>query len=117
MKKNLTQREILRDSYEDFACLLMFFECADYYKEKKDEETILRYITTLDPESIADCLKEGREVLELNPFPWEWVCSSANGFGYTSGEENSYSDEELCKKWVTSVLNILEEEAKKAGKL
>ncbi len=71
----------------------------------------------IDYDTIPQCIKEGREVLQLAPFPWEWVTNSANGYSCSEEDEKKYSDEELCRKWTKHIIGTLEKEAIKAGKL
>ncbi len=115
------------DQYKEFDNLLAYLS-----ERKTDLEAIQDYITNeydtvelaksegreIDYDTIPQCLKEGREVLELQPFPWEWIRSSANGIGcYTPEDAEIYSKEELAKRWVTWIIDTLEKEAIKAGKI
>ena len=69
----------------------------------------------MDSQSIKDTIKEGKEVLELKPFPHEWVYTVT---GYLALERiKANSKEEKFKKWVSWMLKALEEEGKKQGKL
>lgn len=68
-------------------------------------------------EGIKDTIKEGREVLALEPFPWEWVSSVTNKLVYDKEKNEWVEDEELYKKWVSWMLETLEKEGKRVGKL
>lgn len=103
----ISQKEI------DSEAIKKYIECEyDTVELAKSEGREISYDT------IPQCIKEGREVLKLKPFPWEWIRSSANGIGYYTPEEaNIYSKEELAKRWLTFIIDALEKEAIKAGKL
>ena len=131
IKHNMTSAELSK-KYEEFHSVFLSRFILAGYEKKTDLETIKEYIKyeydtvelaksegrEIDYDTIPQCIKEGREVLKLKPFPWEWIRSSANGIGYYTPEEaNIYSKEELAKRWLTSIIDALEKEAIKAGKL
>ncbi len=104
--------------YYDFENLLgSFFLDATYYPERTDEETIRRFMEEMGEEAVRETIEEGRAVLALDPFPWEWVSHLTNGFPCKPGEEKIYTKEYLVKKWVTWMIEALEEEGKRSGKL
>jgi hypothetical protein len=111
----LEERDYYEEKYENFSYLLLKFMLDTYYPERKDEDTIRRFVEEMCSESIKGTLKEGREILELQPFPWEWVY---NVCGYLSLDYiEGKSKEEKYFKWVTWMLEALEEEAKRVEKL
>ena len=104
----LEERDYYNEKYEWISNLLLYFLEDTYYPERKDEDTIARFVEEMCSESIRDTLKEGREILELQPFPHDWIGGVMNA---------GWKTDDACKKWVTWMIEALEEEGKKAGKL
>jgi flavodoxin len=101
-------KEIKLNELYDLSNLLCTFHEDTYYPERKDEDTIKRFVKEKDSQSIKDTIKEGKDVLELKPFPYEWISQVINA---------SWETDDACKKWVSWMLKSLEEEGKKQGKL
>ena len=113
--EDLKYRKSMNDKYEEFLNLLLSFLEATYYPERSDEDTIKGFVEEQYPQSIEGAIKEGREVLELKPFPWEWVYAVT---GYLSlNYIKANTEEEKFKKWVRWMIEALEKEGKKVGKL
>ena len=115
--EDLKYRKSMNDKYEEFVNLLLSFLEATYYPERSDEDTIKGFVEEQYPQSIEGAIKEGREVLELKPFPWEWVSGVTNGLPCKPGEEKIYTDEELAIRWVVWMIEALEKEGRRVGKL
>ncbi len=96
--------------YDDLSCLLLFFLEDTYLpqEEQNDKITILRYVKTFDKDTLNNTILDFQEVLQLEHFPAEWIGKTTNRWF-----ENSYK----TKLWLTNIINLLEAEAKKAGKL
>ena len=58
---------------------------------------------------IKEAITQGREILELEEFPEGWVCDIAG-----RGPKLAFA---TTKEWIQWVIDTLEAEAKKAGKL
>ncbi len=99
-----------RDLFGSLTCLLCYFLDDTYYDDRKNIDTIKRYVSIFDKEELLKTLNQGKEVLALDPFPTEWILDTVYG-----GGEDIVQDR--TKKWLTEILELLEEEAKKAGKL
>ncbi|CAL7963077.1 hypothetical protein MIDIC_570004 [Alphaproteobacteria bacterium] len=103
-------------------CLLLYFmldaETLEL-EEMDDRKTIKRFVNVeiFDKNVIQKTILQAKEVLNLRPFPYEWVENTANGISCKEDEEKIYSREDLAKKWIQWMLDTLEEEARKAGKL
>lgn len=82
-------------------------ECVDY-KTTTEQKVIEDFVNSFSKQSIAVTLKEGKEVLAMDPFPWEWI----EQMMYTA-----FNDEEDAKNTLIDILKMLEAEAKKQGKL
>jgi hypothetical protein len=106
------KNEYLRDRYEDFGSLLCYF----HTKGKTDAEIIKIFVNvpTFSAESIKKTIEEAKEVLNLNPFPYEWIYLDC---GYKSLDHYSGEPGERYYKWTKWIVEVLEEEAKKAGKI
>jgi hypothetical protein len=113
----MNEEKRLDNQYYNFVNLLLTFLEATYYPERSDEDTIKGFVEEQYPQSIEGAIKEGREVLELKPFPWEWVSGVTNKLVYDEKKKEWVEDEELYKKWVRWMIEALEKEGKKAGKL
>ena len=112
---DLEKRKYYNNKYENLAELLGSFLFATYDLNETDEETIRKHVLLYDSESIKDTLKEGKEVLALKPFPHEWVYAVT---GYLSLDRiKADTKEEKFKKWVSWMMEALEKEGKKQGKL
>ena len=92
-------------------------EIVDYDKYT-DKDIILKMAQKDSSEIIKRTLKEGKQVLEMEPFPWEWVAETYYGGVYdTTKGKWVFDDPDLYKKWLKDMLQILEGEAKKQRKL
>ncbi len=96
------------DIYPKMSNLLLNFLEDTYYPERNDGHTICRSIEEWSVEYIAQTIKEGRAVLALDPFPWEWVSAVTNKLVYDSEKNKWVEDELLYKKWVTWMIESLE---------
>jgi hypothetical protein len=114
---DLDKFDYYNDKYSKISNLLLNFLEDTYYPERQDEDTIRRSVGKWSSEYISQTLKEGREILELKPFPWEWVSGVTNKLVYDKEKKEWVEDEALYKKWVTWMIEALEKEAKSAGKL
>ena len=106
----------LSDKYECLACLLLYFLEDTYLptEEIDDLKTIKRFIEEVSSEVILDAFKEGKEILSLGEFPYEWISNTANRFPFRSMRNpapQEYYD------WVEWMIETLKEEAIKAGKI
>ena len=72
----------------------------------------------IDYDTIPQCIKEGREIVKLKPFPWEWIQNSSNRYPFNKkypwGVQPTSKEYQEWTKWL---IDTLEEEAIKAGKL
>jgi hypothetical protein len=114
---DLEMREYYNEKYEWISNLLLYFSEDTYYPKRSDEDTIRRFVEEVDGEGIKDTIKEGVEVLELKPFPWEWVSGVCNGLRCGPGEDDIYTREKLAIRWVLWMIEALEEEGRRVGKL
>lgn len=94
------------EKYGNFNSLLLGFLEQD---EIEDIDIIKEEIQSLNPKSIKLTINEAKEVLELEPFPEEWVWDIAG-----RGPKLLF---DTTKEWIEWVVEKFEEEAKKAGKL
>jgi hypothetical protein len=94
--------------------LLCYFLDDGYYEDRKDIDTIKRYVSIFDSEVLQKTLAQGKEVLELEPFPAEWIQKTCNKYPFDQGHETKLED---YYPWMQWIVKTLEEEAKKAGKL
>lgn len=92
-------------------------ECADYDTTNEDKiiESFVNYYQ--DKKDIVRILTEGRQVLALEPFPWEWVQSAYESRVFDAEIGKWVEDPVIYHKWLQGILLKLEEEAKKQGKL
>ena len=114
---DLEMREYYEEKYPEISYLLLKFMLDTYYPKRSDEDTIKGFVEEQYPQSIEGAIKEGKELLELKPFPWEWVSGVANGLPCKPGEEKIYTDEELAIRWVVWMIEALEKEGRRVGKL
>jgi hypothetical protein len=93
--------------------LLCYFLDDGYYEDRKDIDTIKRYVSIFDSEVLQKTLDQGKEVLAMKPFPAEWITDTANrGLG-----EIDDNIDKAALIWMQWIVTTLDEEAKKAGKL
>ncbi|CAL7961837.1 conserved hypothetical protein [Alphaproteobacteria bacterium] len=104
----------ISDKYSEFTCLLLYLHADSYPDYGSDQKIIEHYVEVFCKEDLESTIKQGREVLTLEPFPHEWVISTTNTI--PSNMPGS-SDAEKCYNWVKQLLEVLEAEARKAGKL
>jgi hypothetical protein len=82
------------------------------------EEEVIRESALIDSkECIIITLQEGQEVLEMQPFPWEWIQDVSQTLVYDDVKEQWVEDPILYKKWLLNILTMLEEESIRSGKL
>ena len=110
------KKKRLGDLYPEMNNLLLYFLADGYLpiEEQDDLKTIQRFVSLFNTVTITTALKEGKEILTLDPFPWEWICDTANRYPF-SGQD--YDSKEGYFHWLGWILLTLEAEAKKAGKL
>ena len=113
--------EYYEDKYEEFFQFIAHFAYEpEFTPGIKDIDIIKKYVESWPTKNtlIHQAISEGKEILSLDPFPWKWVSSVANGIGISQkGDETKYTREELAKRWVKWMVQALEEEAKKQGKI
>ncbi len=102
------------DKYNWLDCLLLYFLDDGYYDDRKDIDTIVRFVKEYNAEQIQKTLDQGKEVLGLDPFPAQWVQDTCNKYPFDQGHETELKD---YYPWMQWIVKTLEEEAKKAGKL
>lgn len=117
MSISLDEERKLNDKYNCFASLLLeFYLC---YK-RLDEDTLDKCMKTYikrfknNIKEIQDTILEGRKILALEPFPWEWVTDTCNSYPYGDPTKNTKED---CYLWVKWFIDLLEEKAIAAGVL
>ena len=104
-------------TYNNFFQILAYFLEGGYLEESEDE-TIKRFCSVRDKDRIEKAIKEGKEVLKLEPFPWEWISDTAHIFldqikritknrKFTKEEENNSEDVKEWTKWVIKALEVL----------
>ena len=87
------------------------------YKSVTESEIIKNVVNSCSIKFIQITIEEGKEVLAMEPFPWEWLC---NMRGYYSCDTRTFKmieDQGFYYDWLAKVLAMLEDEAKKHGKL
>jgi len=70
-----------------------------------DEKNMQIYVQRL-PEESQDALIQGKQFLELNPFPWEYIVKHYNRY---------FPNEQETHKWFEGILKMIEEERKRQG--
>lgn len=86
---------------------------------QRDLATIKKYVEELDAQYITKTIKQGREILALEEFPWEWVGDTANRMPISKNFPFKRWDDvksEDYYEWVTWIIDELEKYAKLAGK-
>ncbi|CAL7961278.1 hypothetical protein MIDIC_290002 [Alphaproteobacteria bacterium] len=113
--------EKIGNRYDRFDCLLMYFFEDTYLEpeERDDKRTIQRYVNveTFDKADIQTTIIQGKEILELEPFPHEWIGDTADRLVYDADKKEWVDDPMLYKEWTRWIVDTLEEEARRAGKL
>jgi hypothetical protein len=105
------------DKYPRIVGLLLYFLLYGEEEEPPldDFEVIKRFIIDMDSivyNTLAKTITQGREILELEEFPIEWIGNTMNHVPNIPGvvmPETRY--------WFKWVIDTLEIEAKKAGKV
>lgn len=112
----MDKEERLSAKYRRFDCLLLYFLDDTYYDDRADIDTIKRFVSvpTFDKKYIQQTIEQGKEILQLQPFPAEWVQNTANKYPFNQSHETKLED---YYKWVEWIVMTLEAEAKKAGKI
>ena len=113
---NLT-REKLGEIYDWVSCILLYFLEDSYYENRSDTDTIQRFVETFKSKNLNLTIKQGRELLSLpeEEFPSDWILDTI-GAGYPKRFAD-YSAEEGARKTTQWIVEELEKEAKKQGKL
>ena len=107
----------LDDKYYMLGQLLLTFLLDNYLDEKNDLKSIQKYCEQKDKDEIEETIKEGLEVLELEPFPHEWVGDITDRLVYDNEKKEWVNTPELYKEWVKEIINLLHTEARKLGKI
>jgi hypothetical protein len=116
MTISFKERDYYRDKYGNVSCLFCYFIEDNYLpkEERNDLAVIKRYVSVFDADDLKSTLEELKAILSLEQFPAEWVEKTTNRFPFN--DENEYNFAGYLK-WVQWMLQTLEVEAKKAGKL
>ena len=107
----MTNDKFYNDKYTGGLTNLLCHFLEDTYlpsEEQDDKKTIQKYVNIFDSEILKKTIDNGREVLKLNFFPDDWVGETTNRW---------FENPEKTKLWLTEIINLLEAEALKAGKL
>ena len=108
------KEENFEEFYGNFSDLLGAFLFATYEPNQSDEETIVKFIKERTTEQVTETIKQGKEILALKDFPYELI-------GDISGRrptlENMNPTKEDYYDWIKWIMEELEKEAKKQGKL
>src|SRR5574343_562349 len=106
-KKYRSEREKLcLENYAFTDFLLSFLE--DLYlpvEEQDDLQTIEKFISTFDGDEINKTLKEGRQILAMDPFPAWWIRNVTNRSPFDGLQGSS---PELYYQWTSWILDTLE---------
>ncbi|CAL7960878.1 hypothetical protein MIDIC_230151 [Alphaproteobacteria bacterium] len=106
--------------YQHFSGLLLEFMLSTYLpsEERDDRKTIIKFIEENEGYNrIQTTIIQGKEILELEPFPHEWIGDTADRLVYDADKKEWVDDPMLYKEWTRWIVDTLEEEARKAGKL
>lgn len=87
------------------------------YSEMTETDVIKIFVNNFGRDSIMKTIQEGAEVLNMEPFPWEWVQDVSQTLVYDEEKKQWVEDPIIYKKWLTKILMMLEEEALKVGQL
>lgn len=87
------------------------------YSISTEEEVLEDFVRRFSAEGINLTITEGRQVLAMEPFPWEWVAETRGYYSCEIETKELIEDPEFYKNWLQDVLLKLENEAKKQGKL
>jgi hypothetical protein len=85
------------------------------FSKRCDLITINKFVNIIDKECIHYAIKQGKEVVAMEPFPSEWVSDVVNRFPFNLDYHNTKDQD--YKEWLQWLLDNLEIEAKKAGKI
>jgi len=91
---------------------LLVFEEGKGYGKTTPEEMIEEFVRQPDcsREDILEIIKEGKELLAMNPFPVEWVESVTNGRKATGSHEYSSVNIDGYKDYIKYLIEQLEKE-------
>jgi len=100
-----------RNKYREFKQVLFHFLEDTYLDSDKrgDVKTIQRFCKNRRINRLKQTIQEGKEILLLNPFPWEWVADVCNYFPFNDPKNVSESG---YKKWVKWIIAEIEKEVK-----
>ncbi|CAL7961848.1 conserved hypothetical protein [Alphaproteobacteria bacterium] len=115
MTISIEEWDFFRDKYDDFNCLLGYLHTYSYPDYGSDQKIIEHYVEVFCKEDLESTIKQGREVLALEPFPHEWVYNAVEWRSLDCVPGDTL--EEKYYNWVKWLLEVLEAEARRAGKL
>ena len=109
-------RKYLSNKYHEFSQILFHFLDEGYLESSKrdDLRVVKTFCNKFDGEDLIQVIKEGKELLQLKPFPWEWMEDISNY--YCPFNDQKLSDEDGFKKWVAWIIETIEQEAIKYNK-
>ena len=109
--------------YDAAESFLLGFNPNVYYDPMReiipDDELVQMAFKDLEgygKQGIIDTIEEVREVLAMEPFPWEWVEELIDAQAHNEQGEWAEGAEDY-KWWLTKIINKFEFEAKLQGKL
>ena len=103
--------KIYSNKYRNFEWILYeFLEDTYLDSDKRDDiKTIQRFCRNRRIAVLKSAIHEGKEVLKLEPFPWEWVADVCNYFPFNDPKNDSESG---YKKWIKWIIDEIENEVK-----
>ena len=96
-----------------FSSFLVAVELGKYIN---DEKVIEEFIQESSTEVILSTLNEGKELMELVPFPVDFI-NTLTCLAMYDEDGNFSMEPEVYIKWVKKTLYYLEDEARRQGKL
>ena len=95
--------------FENFLCHVGSEDIEDLPPEEQDDiHCVKKYVSKFDDEVLMLTIKHGLEILALEEFPYEWIEITTNE--YNESPQEYY-------EWVKDLVQILEDEAVKSGKV
>ncbi len=104
--------EDLKSEYGKFFSLLLYFDAN--VSDDSDDKIVSDYLKCNYPESIVAALIQGRKMLEMEPFPHELIDYITNQFPF---RDQTRDNKQGYKEWIEWILDNVEQEARKAGKI
>jgi hypothetical protein len=115
----VVEYKILKAKFKYIGRLLLYLN-SDLCGSKKDKEVIADFVMELDSSEAKEALEQGQQFLTLDELPLKWINNLCQRFPCLIEDDIEHileATEENYRIWIKWMIDEIEREAKRQGKL